>query len=83
VQVVRAKFRTRSAELPHEERIRLEQEYALRGFLDFKSQTAQVPSSVDSTNSNFLLILFFVYPKIGSSYPLVSRTFILLLAIFY
>ena len=53
VREARAAFKTYSAELPHEKRVKLEQEYASQGIFNFKSQTAQVPSSVGSTNSIF------------------------------
>jgi len=45
VRKVRAAFRTYTAMLPHEKRIKLEQKYASQGVFDFKSQTAQVLSS--------------------------------------
>ena len=45
VREARAAYRTNAAKLPHEEKIELEQEYASLGLFDFKSQTAQVPSS--------------------------------------
>ncbi|KAF8469276.1 caspase domain-containing protein [Russula ochroleuca] len=44
VRKVRAAFRTYTAMLPHEKRIKLEQKYASQGVFDFKSQTAQFGS---------------------------------------
>ena len=46
VREARAAFKTYSAKLPHEKRIKLEQKYASQGYFDFKSRTAQVLSSV-------------------------------------
>jgi len=75
-------FRTYSAKLPHETRIRLEQKYASQGFFDYKSQTAQVLSSfVVSTDSNLLILFLFIqvweFTPSGQSYAytLAGHTF--------
>jgi hypothetical protein len=67
-------FRTRSARLPHETRIELEQEYASEGLFAFRSQTAQVllSSSVVYTDSNLLMLFLFIqvweFAPSGQSY---------------
>jgi hypothetical protein len=56
-------FRTYSAKLPHETRIKLERKYTSQGLFDFKSQTAQVlssESSIVSTDSNLLMLFLFI-----------------------
>jgi hypothetical protein len=82
VREARTAFRTYSAKLPLETRIRLERKYASQGLFDFKSQTAQVlSSSIVSTDPNLLMLFLFIqvweFAPSGQSYActLAGHTF--------
>ena len=65
VREARTAFRTYSAKLPHETRIKYERKYASQGLFDFKSQTAQVISSSGVSTDSNLLMLFLSIPSLG------------------
>ena len=81
VREARAAFKTWSARLPHEKRIKLQQKYASQGFFNFKSRTAQVLSSVVSTDSNLLMLFLFIqvweFAPSGQSYVRLLAIFLL------